>query len=115
MAEKNKKVNPIVIDDPEKNKKYSLTFTREVIKEMEDDGFVLGDIDKFPVTMIPEMFYYAFLANHRDAITREETDNLLEEIGGVGGLPTGFLTRLGELYAEALKSTVVNPRIKVKF
>lgn len=115
MAEKEKKVNPIVIDDPDKGKKYTLTFTREVIKEMEEDGFVLNDIDKFPATMIPSMFYWAFMANHMNEVTREDTDKLLEEIGGVGGLPAGFLTRMGELYANALKSTAVNPRIKVKF
>lgn len=115
MAEKTKKVDPIVIDDPDKGKKYTLNYTREVVKEMESDGFVLSDIDKFPVTMIPTMFYWAFMANHENEVTREETDALLESIGGIGGLPSGLLVRLGELYGEALKSTAVNPRIKVKF
>lgn len=115
MAEKEKKVNPIVIDDPDKGKKYTLTFTRETVKEAESDGFAISELDMYPMTRIPQMFYYAFLANHEDEVTKEDTDRILDELGGIADLPDGLIKRLGELYGEAFKSTITNPRIKVKF
>ena len=115
MAEKEKKVNPIVIDDPDKGKKYTLTFTRDTVSKAETEGFAIDELDKFPMTRIPQMFYYAFLANHENEITREDTDRVLDELGGIAGLPDGLMKRLGELYGASFRSTVTNPRIKVKF
>ena len=115
MAEKETKVNPIVIEMPDSGKKYTLTFTRETVLEAEAEGFAIDEIDKFPLTRIPQMIYYAFMANHRNEVTKEDTDRILDELGGIPSLPEGLLKRLGELYGNAFKSTTTNPRIKVKF
>ena len=115
MAEKNKKIDPIVIDDIDKGKKYTLTFTRDTVKEAESDGFAVDELDRFPLTRIPQMFYYAFMANHEGEVTREDTDRILDELGGIADMPDGMLKRLGELYGVAFRSTTTNPRIKVKF
>ena len=82
--------------------------------EAESEGFVVSEIDQFPLTRIPELFYYAFLAEQRD-ITRAETDEFLDAIGGIADMPEGLLRRLASLYGNAFKSLTVNPRIKVKF
>ena len=114
MAEK-EILKPIEIENPDTGKKYTLTFTRETVKEAESNGFIVDEIDKYPLTRIPELFYYAFLANHENEVTRAETDEILDMIGGIADMPDGLLKRLGELYGNAFKSLTVNPRIKVKF
>ena len=113
MADK-EVLKPIEIDNPDTGKKYTLTFTRETVKEAEDNGFIVNEIDQYPLTRIPELFYYAFLANHSD-VTKAETDEILEAIGGIADMPEGLLRRLASLYGNAFKSLTVNPRIKVKF
>lgn len=113
MAEK-EILKPIEIENPDTGKKYTLTFTRETVKEAEENGFVVNEIDQYPLTRIPELFHYAFIANHPD-ITRAETDELLDELGGIADMPDGLLKRLASLYGNAFKSLTVNPRIKVKF
>ena len=114
MAEKKEVLKPVEIENPDTGKKYTLTFTRETVKEAEGDGFKINEIDQYPLTRIPELFHYAFLANHED-ITREETDELLDMIGGIADMPEGLLKRLAQLYGNAFRSLTVNPRIKVKF
>ena len=115
MAEKKEILKPVEIENPDTGKRYTLTFTRETVKEAESNGFKVNEIDQFPLTRIPEMFYYSFLANHKDEVTRAETDEILDMIGGIADMPDGLLKRLGELYANGFKSLTVNPRIKVKF
>ena len=110
MAEK-EILKPIEIENPDTGKKYTLTFTRESVKEAEENGFVVNEIDQYPLTRIPELFHYAFIAN----ITRTETDEILDMIGGIADMPDGLLKRLASLYGNAFRSLTVNPRIKVKF
>ena len=60
------KVNPIRITDKKIGKVYELDFSRESVIFAEDRGFKLSDISEFPVSKIPEFFYYAFRKNHRE-------------------------------------------------
>lgn len=106
MAKKevNEKVKPIILKDEESGVEYTLEYTRESVRFAEARGFAIDDIDRFPMTKIPELFYYAFRAHHRN-ISREKTDKMIfEDFGGVGNLPDGLLERLVMLYAEPFNS-----------
>ena len=106
MANKevNEQVKPIIIHDTEAGIDYTLEFNRESIKFAEARGFDIDDVGKYPMTKIPELFYYAFRMHHK-SVSREKTDRILFE--ELGGLPDGAAERLGALYAapfEALSS-----------
>lgn len=91
------KVKPIVLTDEDGNK-YTLEFNRVAVRFAESKGFMLEEVSKYPVTRIPELFYYAFYMHHR-GISKAKTDSLYDSIGE---LPEGFLERLVNLYAEVL-------------
>lgn len=62
-------------------KDYCLEYTRHTVKKMEDRGFVATRIVDAPMTILPDLFAGAFLANHRfvdrkviDAIFGQMTD-----------------------------------------
>lgn len=97
------RVNPIRITDNNTGKVYELDFSRESVRFAENRGFVLEDVTRFPVTKIPEFFYYAFRKNHKN-LAKSQTDALLEEMGGV---TNKFLERLILLYNEAALTHVI--------
>lgn len=99
MSDETNVVKPITLTD-EKGNVYTLEFNRNAVKFAEARGFVIEDTVKFPVTKIPELFYYAFYMHHK-GITKEKTDQLLD---GIGELPDGFLERLAQLYAVPLNT-----------
>lgn len=121
MASKeiNEEIRPIVLHDDERGVDYTLEFSRESVKFAERNGFDISDVGKFPMTKLPELFYYSFRMHHRN-ISREKTDRILFE--DLGGMPEGMAERLGALYAapfEALtngdKDKAKNSRMTVEF
>lgn len=86
-------VNPIVLKT--KDTEYTLEFNRESIRFAESRGFKVEDVSNFPMTKLPELFFYAFRMHHKN-VARDKTDKILEELGG---LPEGFIERLAELYS----------------
>lgn len=108
-------VKPIIVTDDETGLEYTLEFTRESVRFAEARGFKINDVADYPMTKIPELWFYAFRAHHKN-VARAKTDALLD---GLGGIPDGLLERLGELYAapfEALTDgqTEENPRVTVR-
>ena len=96
----NEKVKPIILHDTENGQDYTLEFTKESVKWAESRGFSLDDLDRYPMTKIYELFFYAFRAHHK-FVSRERTDRIIDEAwGGIGGIPEGVIERLGQLYAE---------------
>ena len=78
MAEKAK---PIIIKTS--GKEYTLDFSRSTVVESQRRGFdamALSD-PKQMLVAISDFFFYSFLKNHPE-ITREEVENVLDEIGG---------------------------------
>jgi hypothetical protein len=73
-----------------------LEFSRESGRFAEQSGFDVSDVIKFPMTKIPEFFFYAFRMHHKN-IARNKTDQILTE--ALGGLPDGMLERLITLYS----------------
>lgn len=62
-------------------KDYCLEYTRQSVKTMENRGFVAGRIIDAPMTVLPDLFAGAFIANHKftdrkviDAIFDKMTD-----------------------------------------
>ena len=91
------RVNPLRITDNERGIVYELDFSRESVKFAENRGFKIDEIAVFPVTRIPELFYYAFRKNHKN-VARSQTDKLLDEMDG---LSNAVLERLVQLYNQA--------------
>lgn len=85
-------MKPIILKN--KDTEYTLEFNRESVKFAEMKGFKFEDVANFPMSKIPELFFYAFRMHHKN-VAREKTDKILEELGG---LPEGFIERLVELY-----------------
>ena len=107
MASKevNERVRPIIVHDAENDIDYTLEFNRETVRWAESRGFDIDDVGRYPMTKIPELWYYAFRMHHKN-VSREKTDRILFD--DLGGLPPGAAERLGALYSapyEALSNS----------
>jgi hypothetical protein len=100
-SEVNEQVKPIIIHDEEAGMDYTLEFNRESVRFAEARGFDIDDVGKYPMTKLPELFYYAFRMHHKN-ISREKTDRILFD--DLGGLPKGAAERLGALYAAPFEA-----------
>lgn len=96
---KETKQTPIVLTDNDTDTKYTLEFSREIVRTAERAGFSLEGIVTRPLSAIYDIWYYAFLKNH-PRISKVKTDELLDKLGGVYNLPDGLVERLVELYKE---------------
>lgn len=95
-------MKPIVLKS--KDTEYTLEFNRESIKFAEMRGFKIEEVAEYPMTKIPELFFYAFRMHHKN-VARDKTDKILfEEMGGV---PEGLIERLAELYTEPFEALTV--------
>lgn len=79
------------------NTDYTLEFNRNVVRRMEENGFVINT-DK-PATMITELFFGAFQMHHR-RIDRK----LVEKIWDAQRQKDELLSVLISMYAEPISS-----------
>lgn len=93
----NERVKPLILTDNESGDKYTLEFSRDSVRFAEQRGFSIDDVTRYPMTKVPEFFFYAFRMHHKN-ISRERTDRILFD--DLGGLPDGALERLINLYSE---------------
>ena len=100
MAER---VSPITLTDEETGKKYTLEFSKESVSFAERKGFVIHDVGDYPMTKVPDLFYYAFHMHHKE-VARSQTDKILLE--DLGGLTQGQIERLIELYDAPIQALV---------
>ncbi len=83
---------------------YVLEFSRNSVRAMEQQGFVLEQISDKPVTMIPLLVYGAFMKNHK-GIKRQLVDEIYEHITDkIGDGENGFIQALLEMYAETVST-----------
>ena len=80
-------------------KDYVLEYSRQSVRTMEAQGFVLDDIAAKPMMTIPMLFQGAFIKNHR-GIKRNLMDEIYEEINN----KTDLITALMEMYTETLST-----------
>lgn len=94
------RIMPIRITDNDTGNVYELDFCRESVKFAEARGFKTEDVSDYPVTKIPEFWFYAFRMHHKN-VAKNQTDALLEKLGGI---TPQIAARLIELYNQAATS-----------
>ena len=89
-------------------KSYDLEYSRNSVKAMEQQGFVLDQIGDKPMTMVPLLVYGAFMKNHK-GIKRSLVDEIYEHISDkIGDGDNGFIQALLEAYADTLNTLTEN-------
>lgn len=116
---KSERLVPMVITDPDEGREYTLEFSRKSVIRAEQAGLDVNALESKSMTMIPLMFWGAFLMHH-PYMTKDQTDKILFD--GLGGLNADELTYLGKLYAAPFETLIsgedegANPRrMAVKF
>jgi hypothetical protein len=108
----------MVISDPDTGREYTLEYSRKTVAKTEQAGFDANRLESASMTMIPLLFWGAFLMHH-PYMTREQTDKILFE--GLGGMNEDEMAHLGKLYAAPFQALIAsedeqNPRkMAVKF
>ena len=84
---------------------YILEYSRNAVKQMEQQGFVLDQIGEKPMTMVPLLVYGAFM-KHNKGIKRNLVDEIYEHIvDKFGDESDGFIL---EMYAETVSTLTGN-------
>lgn len=115
---KSERLKPMVITDPEEGREYTLEYSRKTVAKTEQAGLDVNRLESQSMTMIPLLFWGAFLMHH-PYMTREQTDKILFD--GLGGLNEEEMAYLGKLYAAPFQTLISsedseNPRrMAVKF
>lgn len=78
-------------------KSYTLEFTRDAVRTMERQGFNANELTDKPMTMLPDLFAGAFIANH-PYTKRKLINEIFEHIGN----KTELIAKLVEMYNEPL-------------
>lgn len=78
---------------------YVLEYTKETIKQMESHGFVASRITEAPMTVLPDLFAGAFLANHK--FTNRK---IIDEIYGKMLNKSELIDTLSQMYSEPIKA-----------
>jgi len=95
------------------DKEYTLEFSRQSVRQMEAQGFVAGQVEDKPMTMIPLLVRGAFYKNHRGLPAEkvdEIYDNLANKMGE--GEEAGFVMALMKMYAETLNTLMEDKKGK---
>ena len=83
---------------------YILEYSRNAVKQMEQQGFVLDQIGDKPMSMIPLLVYGAFM-KHNKGIKRSLVDEIYEHITDkVGDDESGFIQTLLQMYSETVNT-----------
>lgn len=86
------------------NKEYTLEYNRKSVETMEKKGFVAGDIETKPLTVLPALFAGAFLANHRF-----EKQEVIEAIYAKMTNKQELIGKLAEMYNEPIMALLSEP------
>lgn len=90
------------------NKDYTLEYSRNAVRQMEQQGFVLDKLSEQPMTMVPILVYGAF-AKHHKGVKRTLVDEIYEHIADkIGDGENGFIHALLEMYAETIQTLTDN-------
>lgn len=80
-------------------KEYTLEYTRNSVRTMERRGFVADDITTKPMSVVPDLFAGAFLANHPQ-VKRDKIDKIYESLNGKNKL----ISALIEMYNDTIET-----------
>lgn len=84
-------------------KDYDLEYNRDAVRVLESTGFVADELFTKPVTMLPMLFYGAFMAHHK-GIKRKEVERIYDNLQGRSDL-IGVLI---EMYRDTVSSLMVD-------
>ena len=91
---------------------YTLEYSRNAVKQMEQQGFVLDKISEQPMNMVPLLVYGAFMKHHK-GIKRNLVDEIYDHITDkVGDGENGFIQALLEMYAETVNTLTDNSSVE---
>lgn len=82
-------------------KEYTLEYTRNSVRTMERRGFVADDITTKPMSVVPDLFAGAFLANHPQ-VKRDKIDKIYESLNGKQKL----IAALIEMYNDTIETLI---------
>ncbi len=94
----------LTINDPASGVTYTLEYTRKTIEAMEKNGFVVSDMERKPMTLLPALFAGAFLAHHR-FVKRDVIDGIYARLKHKDEL----IGALVEMYNEPLMALLDEP------
>ena len=100
----NERVKPIKITDNSTGREYLLDFNRDTVSMAENAGFNWDDYPNKLATFTPLIWFISF-KRHDRRISKAETDKIIEQMGG---LTPEIITRLRELYMQALAPLVAD-------
>ena len=90
---------------------YVLEYSRNAVKQLEQQGFVVDQLGEKPMTMVPLLVYGAFIKNHK-GIKRALVDEIYEHIvDKIGDGEDGFIQVLLEMYAETVNTLTDNSTV----
>lgn len=93
------------------NHDYVLEYSRNSVKLLEQQGFVLDKISEQPMTMVPLLVYGAFV-KHNKGIKRSLVDEIYEHITDkIGDGENGFIHALLDMYAETMSTLTDNDSV----
>ena len=90
---------------------YVLEYSRNAVKQLEQQGFVIDQLGDKPMTMVPLLVYGAFMKNHKGikrALVNEIYEHIVDKIGDG---EDGFIQVLLEMYAETVNTLTDNSAV----
>lgn len=102
---KSERLNPMVITDPDNGREYELEYSRKTVAKAEQAGLDINALESKSMTMIPLLFWGAFLMHH-PYMTKDQTDKILFD--GLGGLNEEEMAYLGKLYAAPFQTLIAS-------
>ena len=90
---------------PVNDTEYTLEFSRATVKQIEAQGFRLGELFDMPATMIPLLVRGAFMKHHPKMSQKVIEDDIFANIGD----KQGFLNALIGLYNETVNTLFDEP------
>lgn len=94
-------VKPIIFEVNETGEEFTLEFNRSSVMYSEKHGFNIDRLDDSPYSGIVDLFYFSFRMHH-PKVDRTKAEHILFDI--LGGMPEGWVERLGKLYALPFES-----------
>lgn len=84
--------------------KYTLTYTLDSVRRMENNGFILEDIETKPATAIPQLFTGALIAKHK-YLTADKINELWKALPGKDRL----VPELIRMYSNTVQQVIDEP------
>lgn len=84
-------------------RRYTLEYSRRTVRQMENNGFRIDDLNTKPLTFLSDLFAGAFKKNHR-AVKADEIDRMQELFADKEKLTETLMS----MYSETLETLTTN-------